>query len=694
MYSVISCVFNPGDIDLYEYFRNNDYTLLYHKNDIDNVMFLKWLESTIMNYSLVGSNEDIVKMAKSQIYDSFSVNPYMYFDSYIFDSEYQVYIFSFFERAKIKRMMAKLDRDADYYLQNGTENKYQKMFLFNYLSYHINLDDNYQRKLVNEILKNNHLDDIYEKKFLFSYVGKWMLKECGFEDLNVPIFVCDIYDNRIGMARNNYIFIKNNVDDDSVFSQIVTICHEIQHVIQHELLAKKYYYGDDDEALVAFQALERVIFGGDFYNENYYFSRIELDAEEKGLNYALRFVNSFGKGFLYENIKNDFKSASYYDFTRIPVCADDYEKEFAEYAYSTMWDSVVSESLIDKNRILLNVYSDKAERRPFEELITQDLSSKSTFYILYNFLFCDIQMGILDDIDINSFNNEKLVLDNLFIIYDKVIKKLHDLREFKNDELYEISDMVDLADFEIEDIYTSEVIYYVSFLTKLSKFLVNNCLQRVDQDRLIKKMGNIVDYVDYFSNTDIRGLNKDSSDKFLANSFNELMVFYNNLRKEEIVKHFKGVFEKIVPLKYRSILINFGGVNYKLDNFVFNVLPQFVSLKDINVIVIDGVRIDLDKYLLKLISNSLNLDSSELLILIDLLKINFEDTSFRDDVVRSFNKIIASYDTSYSCYSELLNNCMSYANDYYEENKFVNTPVCLDLTNFSEDVRCVINNCR
>lgn len=155
------------------------------------------------------------------------------------------------------------------------------------------------------------------------------------------------------------------------------------------------------------------------------------------------------------------------------------------------------------------------------------------------------------------------------------------------------------------------------------------------------------------------------------------------------------VVHKVVPINYRELVVDFDNKKYSLDDLVNNVLPHYASSKDVSQIKINNDYFDFNEYLLVAISKCTGNDEqlNDILILLGLVKDNYKEyEEFRHNIAGMLNSIITSYKDDDYDYYELLKNTYDNAEEYYQENKFMNnTPISLEFQLFSKEVKDVIS---
>lgn len=109
--------------------------------------------------------------------------------------------------------------------------------------------------------------DFEEYNFLCLYVGKWMLRESGNENIDLSLFVANFPDSSCdgGYACNKYVVMDKFDEGFSIPYIIKCVCHEVQHVVQSRMYDRldvyDFNYVDSKVGLDYFEHL----FMGDEY---------------------------------------------------------------------------------------------------------------------------------------------------------------------------------------------------------------------------------------------------------------------------------------------------------------------------------------------------------------------------------------------------------------------------------------------
>lgn len=683
------------DFNIDNYVLNDKFVNLFEKYDEDSIIELHGIEFYLIYKFMYGKPGDSFKIISEKLYNAFLKKPYKYFDSYLFDDEKVSFIFPFWKVHKIKKIKKIIKKNVDVILKIGPKDENERHFLMKYLKLHIDLDDMRQRDLIEKIIDSGSVPkDPEELNFFGSYVSKWMLKKSGYEYLDIPLFSATFeLDNSLeGFAGRDYIFMKINTDS-SILDTINVICHETWHIIQYEEYKKlKGGFRKIPELNIGFDYFIFEKFGSVFYNKNYRFSRMEIDAEKAGFNFAKKFLDFLNKSDLSKKIEY-LKRESFecrgvqYEYIMEPIMSNsnvDYEKEYYEYAMSSLLDQLVKENLnyyiMDVYPILYNLYDEKGKARGIKELLKNDFSNYDNLELFFNHTFRYIQEGGLDNLNLNNstvFNNLNIMLNK---VKDKIIEML-DLSPNVLLDRYESEDEVSYK--EVNDIYKSELIYYYSFICKVSKYLYMNIDKITFKDELVSNIEILIDklFIVIKDNKDLSILN---------DKYNELVLIYNSLRKESVKSIYEKWFKQLVPEKFKNIIVSFHGEKYFLIDYVCYILPLYANPQDISILSIDG-GINFDKHLIKIISNQLDIDTNlnDIFILIDLIKDNVDNENIRNNYVDMFNKIISRYDKENYDYASVLRNAFNRAQMYYEENKFTSTPI--DANNYTDEVNEIIS---
>ena len=698
-----------GEKNVEHFIDNNDVIGLFGKQDEKSILILRGLESDVIGMSGNKKNADyqrIVRKYKEKFLPAFLENPYKYFDSYILRDFFINRIFSFSERRKIKKILKDIKKQVEFVLEEGPKNKYEKRLLMKYLKDHININDKKQKKLIKDILeKNEEPSDYYERMFLCSFVSKWMLKENGFED-EVAVFPAVLEEKTIsGYAFSNIILIKND-REGNISNVIESVCHETQHVIQDKKTRKlRSDEHDYEESEIGFIRLEHKIFGSAFYKMNYFLSRIEYDAEVNGIKFAEKFFESFGLQ-MPDYLENFAFKGHVCDFVMAYIGNDKYEKEFAEYAYASYWDDIVSRNInpntnygiLSTYPCLKKIYNEDGSRKSFKEMISSGFYTEEDFYMFYSFVFCYIQEGALDNLEIEN--------DEVFYNINLVCQKVNDkIKLFAKDGYGSLLSLpmgdskgFDLSSDDVKDVYKSEMFYYTSFLLKIYNYL-NNHLDKSDErynTLYIKELEKTIDSIRYSFTKFKYQLDGDDYKKIKEKN-GELLSLYNDSRRDEIKKQYMGMLKDIVTPEDYDLIVNVGGKQYKLSDYVCDELYKYTNFSDISTLDIDGNRIYFDNYIVSLIAKAKGFDDiiDDIVSLSDMLKRDYYNSNnVREDMISCFNKLIIYYDSLDKNYADVLRRILARTIQFYQEDKFKYTPIDLNLSSFSKEIKEVMDRCR
>lgn len=711
--------YNLGD-----YISNNEIFSFYDKHDLESVSIIKGSEAFLLHYSTDHYRDNYVGQNYSnQLYKAFINDPYKFFDSLLLDEEHSKSFFPFFKNLKISRIMRKVRNEIQRILDNGPKDLNERHLLMKYLKDNIDLDDEKQKGFIKEIIDKGVVpEDFDELSFLSNYVGKWMLMESKNDDIDLIAIPAnfDGIDESGGFAFENFFFI--NSENNSLFGLLRAICHETQHVIQIEKqrrLSKDSIKQED--SLAGLASFESEIFGVFFRkdkNENYFFSRNEYDAEVNGIEYTWKFLSFLGRKTLADDFFDKRRYNTPYEIGQIyklylePICSNgryEIEKEFAEYASVSMWNEIIklNSNIVENNPIFQKFYDLEGNQLPFEVMINNDFSEGDNLDYYYDYIFNYIQCGALDNYDMGL--NHDAIIKNLFLIYEKVLYRVRSLVSFGTSRMHEISYEFDEVGYkfsseEIKEIFNAEIIYYFSFLTKMTKYLYKNLNITdenlklnfsVDIDLFFKLFEKIE--IGYSKDYEVEGLDSEKTKLFLDENRSDLQPIYNDIKGKEVQRVYRRWFEEIVPINYRKIIVDFDNKKYSLDDLVNNVLPFCASSRDVSKIKIGDDYFVFNEFLLATISKSTNNDEhlNDILILFELMKDNYiEHGDFRHNILEMLNGIISSYKENDSDYYELLKNAYDDVERYYQENMFTHTPVDLELQEFSKEVKDVISRSR
>ena len=688
-----------NDRNLGEYMDKNDVTELFEKYDEESIIILRGIESCVLGMSSNKKSKEyqsVFSKYKKQLYSAFIQNPYKFFDSYLFDNRYKV--FSLFEQIKIKKVMKNLKKEIDEILTRGPKDEEENHFLMKYLKNHIDLDDNKQKEIIRKIIEKNVIPSDYEEKnFLINYVSKWMLKDKGLENLEVALFSGDFSrsTNTAGYAQKSFIFI--GADATSLQDYLRIICHETQHVVQSEMEKRlETNRANHIESLEGLQYLEHSLFGSTFYNQNYYLSRIEYDADENGIEYTQKILKEFGIENI-DNFINLYSDGHTCDFVISHLGGGEYEKEFSEYAYAAYWDMIIKNNpyLLSVYKFLDKIYDNNGNRKSFDEMINHDFSSEKDLYMFYNFVFCYIQEGALD----KNVSNNKIAYNNILLIFNKVINRMSDFIDkgiFRLPSLKKTDEKgFKLSNSEVNDVYKSENFYYLSFLSKVSNYLYNHIseLDETQRQTFIKKIEKVSELFQLSKKNLKMYCNLEDKDiQIITDKGKKVLFMYNDLRHDEVAKIYQKKLNELVPIEVQDTLINIDGKDYNLKEYVCSILPKFANTSDITLLELDNKTISFDNYILSLLSNSKERNKylNDLLILSDLIKTPYNDHDFRNSLINYYNKIITHYEIEDKLYSIILKNILSNSVQYYQEHIMIDTRIDIKMEKFSDEVRGVI----
>lgn len=687
------------------YIKDENIIGLYDSNDEKDVIKRRGIEANIIleakyNHNSL-SKRSKVKALTSKIYPDFIQNPLKYYDSYLFQRENIPLIFTPSEQKKINIIIDNLEQQAKYILKRGPKNDNETSLLMKYLKNNIDLDDDDQKAIIRKIIEENApLSSTDEMEFFCSYVNRWMLKECGFEDIETAVFNCKLPCQ--GKAYKRIILIDN---DSSAISVIQVVCHETQHVIQNIMSERLHKDNPNyEETKTGFMELERAVFPSEFFIKNYYMSRTEYEADEKGNEFTQKFLESFGIHYSIL-LPNLYKTGFICDFAISYTGNKLYEKEFSEYAYTSYWDVAIKDHdiEIEDYPILKRIYNADGTRKSFEEMINYDFSSELDLYMFYSFVFCHIQDDALDNFEV--MENMEVIFNNINLICQKVLSKMKDfstngvimLHSFNIAEMGKSED--NLSDSEADTIYKSETLYYTSFLIKTSKFL-RRYLDKLDEEQRKKYEKQLEQSIEIIDET-----LRYHSNQFEANDIKNieskkryLMTLYNEARFEKVQKQYDSILREIVPESEMELNINFNGETYKLSEYVHNILPKYASISDITILDFDNNTISFDNHILTIVSEAKGYDKHlrDILILNNLIKVNFDcgEYDIRKDFIKYYEMIIDYYKETDPSYADTLRHILSKSNDYYQEHKFIDTLATLDLYGLSEEEEEVVKRSR
>ena len=621
-----------GSQSIDDYILNSDVSSLFDKYDEDDVVLLKGIETYVLNGS-----KGVKDRVRKQLYRAFMENPRKYFDSSLFDDKNINTIFSFFEVLKIKKTMRRVRASARDIMARGPKDENELHFLMKYFKKYINLDDKYQREYITKILdkKVSELDP-EEYSFLCVYAGEWMLRESGHADIDMELLAVNFLDssNNVGYANGNVILMSlfdDNIHD--LLNVVKCVCHETQHVIQKNIYDRRASRDSKDSQIIL-DYFENDIMGYEYYQKNYLFSKIEYDAESIGIKYAVKFLSSFGKKLFEAYFNNSYENYKPYEFRMQPICTS-YEKEFVEPSRVSNFDSFVKRNplLIYDYPVLKKLYYN-GDKLSFDKMLNNDFSLDGNLELFYDYVFCYIQDGKLD-----GYEAGEVQFNNIWLVYDKVCERV--LAMFENYFDTSINDYgVSISYSEIEDVFTAEVLYYFSFLTKISNFIYSN-IGKLSHDKLPDfedKISSILDKLNNVLDGHVFRFKMDKS-KFLENNFSDLFGIYNDIRKDDSIKFITSRFEELVPPSFWNL--NYEGSTVR--DYICNDLYMNVSYLDNSVLMVEGREFKLDDYILLVVSRSLGYDIDDVLNLFDLMRQPILDDEVREELFQKYDELLFKF---------------------------------------------------
>ncbi len=700
-----------GNKSIEEYILDNDISLLYEKYDEKDYILLKGIEARILMLPSINFKKEKIytsalKKAKKDFCTAFFANPRKYFDSLLLKDSNFKNLLSFFARRKVDKTMKSLEGEAKRLLIEGTKNDDDRHFLMKYLKDNVDLDDDNQRKLILDIIESGTLPkDVEECNFFYCYVKKWMLRESGYEAAEKFLFTAYFPESRedAGYANGDFICMRMMDEKNAIASAVRNVCHETRHTIQSYMHERLSASSDNHvDSKVGLDYLEYCVFDDNYYSNNYWFSKIELDAEKVGLDYTMKFLSSLGKEDLSRDLfSNDrYLEKEPYEFIATPICKKeglDYLEDFSEFSRVSMWDSIVKNNsyLVDQYPILSKLYDD-GNKLSFNQMMKNDFSEGENLEIYYDYIFSYIQEGSLDNSNLSS----DVYFNNLKLIYEKVIDRITRMLDSNPFVLGNVSASsrhgINISNDKIREIFTSEIVYYFSFVTKITKYLnqhisfLNNSYKgdfAKDVDFLLGKMHSLLnEYLSEF----ISG----NSSEFLNNNYLDLLSIHNELRKDEVSDLYLKKLEKLVTDNYRDIIVD--GTDYKLSDYVSQVLPMHASYLDISKLNIDGKDKAFDNYILEIISQNIKIDVdfSEIFILLDMIRDVYSEKDFWDGLCSRMNELINYYNKKDEDFANVLSVCFSNAREEHFENEMSKTPLGIEFQQFSPDVMEVISRAR
>lgn len=550
--------------DFRKYISNNDFLRLYDKHDLESVSIIKGAEA-FLSFSAPFYYTDNYEGQNysNQLYEAFINNPYKYFDSFLFNEEYSKRLFPFIKNLKISRVMRKVKNKVQKILDNGPKDLNERHLLMKYLKDNIDLNDEKQKRFILDILDNGVVSEDYEElAFLCNYVSKWMLRETKNDDIDLIGIPANFYGMREsgGFALDNLFFI--NSENNDLCDFLKTICHETQHVIQREK-RRRLFVSDikQEDSFVGLVDFENKLFRSFFEGtgeENYFFSRNEYDAEINGIKFTYNFLSFFGKNILADDYfggnryNNSYETGKLYKLYLEPICSNgkiEIEKEFAEYALVSMWNTIIktNSKMVKNYPIFQKFYDLEGNQLPFDVMINNDLSEGDNLDYYYDYIFNYIQCGALDNYDLGP--NHDVVINNLYLIYDRVLYRVRDLVNFGTSKMGNINyqfaeNGYEFSKDEIKEIFNAEIIYYFSFLTKITKYLYNS-LNNIDRRLKLNFSNNIeilfqllesaeTNHSRYYG--EIEGLDSKRVCLFLDENRFSLLPIYNDIKINEIRK--------------------------------------------------------------------------------------------------------------------------------------------------------------
>jgi len=677
-----------GNIDIDDYILCNDVSSLFDKYDEDEVLVLKGIEGYALgNYN---SKRDIFNKVKNDIYNAFLENPRKYLDSFFFDDRFIKDIFSYFEIRRIRRIMKGLEIQINDIISRGPKDLSERHFLMKYLKVHIDLDSEYQRKYISEILDKNILElENEEYCFLCNYVSRWMLRESGNENIPVNVFAAKFSDSRDdgGYARSTFIVMRLLEDDFSIPYAVRCICHETQHIIQNSMYRRLDPFNNNHiDSKVGLDYFEHLFMGDKYYHNNYWFSKIEYDAEKNGTMWASKFLKLFGK-----NVSDDLNNSLYFtvkpfEFRMQSICTknkDEYEKEFFEYSDVYNLDSIVKKdiTLLDIYPILHRLYDNNGNKISLDEMLKNDFSLGEDLNIFYPFVFDYIQRG-----ELANSNGE--YINNIYLLFDKVYQKVLTMFSSSPSFLLDLNDYSGYASSfvfsDLDDIFTSELVYYFSFLTKTSKYLYNHLDKIQDSKKFISGLDGILDKLNYLLNNNVEFFKKDNL-SFLRNYNSDLLYIYNDYRKADVQKFFSDRLSKFVSDDVLKIDIN--GVSLK--DYIYNELISHVSYEDISYLDINGEHVKFDDYVIDLIFKHFEYDDSDILTLLNLMRVPIMESDVRDLFFEKYDRLAFMYKDD--LVFDVLKGAEGLADDEYNDNILSKTLVDINNEDIASQIRSVIS---
>ena len=469
--------------------NKEEYSKLFHNKmdrHIKDIKLVDLLRIDALESFIIKNHNDkkyisLINKYTSFLLDEFKSNPFIIFDSILFNDKYINMFFNNNEVYKVNKFKKEIKERINSSLNSPKLPTTQIRFLISEIGNDKEkelLDKSY--KYLIENIKCNNNDLAYE--FIFKYSAYLTSKELNIDYYNVYLTKYDLYNNIYldcyGKSYPIYgtVFVNkaNSKKPDQLIYMIHTVCHEMRHIYQYDK------YENENISKIAFDWMLYKIFSKNIENKddkNYDNSEIEYDSNNFGWDFTYRLYSKYTNN---DKIKKYSKRRQNIELLNkminLKTKTTSLDLIDANEYNVKILDKLVlnNKDLLNKHYLLKYIYDKNGKRFSFEEmthyeniLLSGHLNEFKQLKEIYKpFYLSEINECI--NINLNDYSRDKILL---------ILNKLVDLAI---EEVYEIKEIERLSNICGEDYK-----YRINRMIRLKLSRISNVIKYLNENSYI-----------------------------------------------------------------------------------------------------------------------------------------------------------------------------------------------------------------
>lgn len=540
------------------------------------------LQHYLIKYIEENGKSKITNKLLTKYYEDFINNPHLFVDSPIIRNGFLNRFVSkklrekliehrniYYNPLEIKKIYIKLTKNKELTIQESNR-------LYALLIYEIKRKNDKYNIVINECIKrilnsNKNIRQLSEMelKFYCTYIAQHAGENAVYPDVHIIKTKSDLN----GFENKNIIYINKNSDyAKELFLMTKTTCHEVRHAVQEKESRNSNTKAGFEMAIynLLFKYLQSKNY--DTRQLNYYYSGIEINADDFGFYKAGILLKTLGREDLrrklFEIEQNEHSQRHLYEFmvdkNYLPKSTDAYIVENIDKIIKAHPEE------LEEYRVLKNFYNNDGTRKTLGNLLAHRMNQKFEDRGLYdNYINYEIAKNKLFHIDLVHTKPEinRKLFETLKEIYENKIQLFNNY----------------CADKDYNHLKPSQIkattLYQIKIMDNILTFIEQNIdyVLASKEEKQISKNSFIYGFILGLRDFNLNNINNDviKNNPIIQERIKSLFEKHNYIVNKFNEEYIKNRIEDLSIEEKHELIVTPDGNNMQLQDFLYyEVLPK------------------------------------------------------------------------------------------------------------------------